>query len=245
MQDQPALERLERDVRVFKLYAFGSTLVMLIIILAAFNHAERERFTEIDVERVNVIDPGGRLAVVIANQARLPGAIMNGREFSDRKGTHGLLFYNSEGDEAGGLTFGSERKDTGVVAFGHLSFDRFESDQVVTLSYLEGLHGWSAGLRVLHRPRGAMVEWAIAEDSINQLPEADRTRALRELRRRFFLEGKGEVPRVFAGEEGRAAVVRLNDASGRPRIRMVVDSLDVARLEFLDAQGQVIRRLPR
>jgi hypothetical protein len=244
MPDQTALAGLKHDVRILKAYAFGSTLLLPILLLAAFSNARRDRFTEIDVERINVIQPDGRLAVVIANEARLPGNIMNGREYSDRNAIHGLLFYNSEGDEAGGLVFSSERKNTGPAAFGQLSLDRFESDQVATLRYLEGAEGWSAGLQVSHLPRGILVEWSVAQDSINQLPEAERPRAVQALRRRFFQQGKWEVPRLFAGEEGRTAVVRLNDLSGRPRIRMVVDSLDVARLEFLDAQGHILRRIP-
>lgn len=50
---------------------------------------------------------------------------------------------------------------------------------------------------------------------------------------------------MWVGERGRTASVDLNDTRGRPRIRMVVDSLDVARLEFLDQEGRVVERLPR
>jgi hypothetical protein len=244
MPPDPALSQLQREVRFLKAYTAGSTLLFLVFALGAFSYAHKQRFSEIDVERINVVEPDGRLAVVIANEARLPGNIMNGREYSDREGTHGLLFYNSEGDEAGGLTFSSERTPDGIRASGHLSLDRFESDQVVTLNYSEGPGNWSAGLHVSHLPPHILVEWGAAQDSIKQLPEAERPAAMRALRRRFFTAGKWEVKRVFVGEEGRTAQVRINDTSGRPRIRMVVDSLNVARLEFLNAEGEVISQFP-
>ncbi|HEX8693087.1 MAG TPA: hypothetical protein VF746_11745 [Longimicrobium sp.] len=237
--------RLEREVRFLKLYAAGSTLLFLLLFLGAFQGArQRQRFTEIDVERINVVEADGRPVVVIANQARLPGNVMNGREYSDREGIGGLIFYNGEGDEAGGLVFRSERGDTSVTAFGQLSLDRFESDQVVTLNYTEQPGYWGAGLHVSHLPRHLLIEWSLAQDSINRLPEAERPAAMRALRRRFFTAGKWEIKRVFVGEEGRTAEVRVHDTAGRPRIRMVVDSLDVARLEFIDADGKVVSRLP-
>jgi hypothetical protein len=40
-------------------------------------------------------------------------------------------------------------------------------------------------------------------------------------------------------------MVRLRDRAGRDRIRMTVDPEGVARLEFLDAAGAVVDRLPK
>lgn len=238
------IERLERQVRVLKRYAVLSSASFLVLIGAAFASGRQERFTEIDVERINVVEPDGRVALVIANQARLPGVVMNGREWSDREQIHGMIFFNGEGDEAGGLTLKSVRTDSGVVAFGHLSFDRMESDQVVALNYFEEPGFWGAGLRVSHFPAHGTAEWLPLEDSVMRLPEGERDQAMRDLRIRFMREGKWEIPRVFMGSEGKMAIVRVNDTTGRERIRMVVDSLDVARLEFLDAEGKVIQRIP-
>jgi hypothetical protein len=52
------------------------------------------------------------------------------------------------------------------------------------------------------------------------------------------------VSRVFVGEQGRTAIFEMRDTKGRERVRLVVDSTDVARLEFLDDKGQVTHRLP-
>ena len=51
--------------------------------------------------------------------------------------------------------------------------------------------------------------------------------------------------RVYLGRNiSKAAVINLSDRSGRPRIRMMVDSLGTPSLEFLDEQGHVTARLP-
>lgn len=244
MHHDPTLARLEREVRMLRRYAAVSLLGFLVMGAAAFQSAQRQRFDVIDVERINVVEPDGRLALVIANQQRMPGVVFDGRERGDREGLNGLIFFNSEGDESGGLIHYSERTPEGVTAGGHLSFDRFESDQVVTLNYRERPGWYGAGLTVSHFPQGSSREWFAAQDSIEQLPEAERANATQRLRRRFWEEGKWEVQRVFAGEEGRSAMLRIADRRGHPRIQLMVDSLDVPRLQFLDAEGNVIQTLP-
>jgi hypothetical protein len=51
--------------------------------------------------------------------------------------------------------------------------------------------------------------------------------------------------RVFIGSENETAMVRLRDRQARDRIRLAVDPQGVARLEFLDAAGTVVDRVPK
>jgi hypothetical protein len=51
--------------------------------------------------------------------------------------------------------------------------------------------------------------------------------------------------RVYLGRDvGKSAVLSLSDPNGRPRLRLRVDSLGKASLEFLDENGAVTSRLP-
>ena len=66
---------------------------------------------------------------------------------------------------------------------------------------------------------------------------------------RKWAEPRNGVPlaaeRVYVGRNvSRAAVVNLSDPSGRPRLRLMVDSLGTPSLEFLDEGGKVTARLP-
>jgi hypothetical protein len=45
---------------------------------------------------------------------------------------------------------------------------------------------------------------------------------------------------MFIGKDAsKSAVLNLSDPNGTPRLRLVVDSLGAARIEFLDAAGKV------
>jgi hypothetical protein len=82
-------------------------------------------------------------------------------------------------------------------------------------------------------------------DSINKMTDSTaRAEALRQL-----MGPRNGVPlaapRVYLGRDrSRAAVLNLFDPNGRPRLRLKVDSLGSASVEFLDEQGVVTARLP-
>ena len=107
-------------------------------------------FDEIDVHRINVRELDGTLRMVISNHARLPGVIVRGKENPpvDRPQA-GMLFYNDEGTENGGLIFGGHRNANGdVVDSGvALSFDRYgATSQFVQLAGVQDSKNHIVGL---------------------------------------------------------------------------------------------------
>ena len=102
------------------------------------------------MHRINVREPDGTLRMVISNHARLPGVIDRGTEHPpvDRPYA-GMLFYNDEGTENGGLVFGGRRNAKGeVVDSGvSLSFDRYgASSQFVQLAGVDDSKNHIVGL---------------------------------------------------------------------------------------------------
>ena len=56
-----------------------STALAVVILMSAGAH-KGQTFDEIDVHRINVVEPDGTLRMVISNKASLPGVIVNGKE---------------------------------------------------------------------------------------------------------------------------------------------------------------------
>lgn len=149
--------------RLLLIYSAMLTGVLAIVLLTGA--AKKPRFDEIDVQRINVIEPDGTLRMVIANHARLPGIIVRGKERPFPRPQAGMLFYNDEGSENGGLIFGGRRNAKGEVvdSGGSLSFDRYEANQIVQLAGVDDKEDRFAGLMVADSPSGNEVHrrvWA-------------------------------------------------------------------------------------
>src|SRR4051812_48796343 len=119
-------------------YSTIVTTLLAILALAGFAGPKVQRFEEIDVHRINVREVDGTLRMVIANKARLPGVIERGKEHPKVERPYaGMLFYNDEGTENGGLVFGGRRSASGEIvdSGASLSFDRYGANsQIVQLA---------------------------------------------------------------------------------------------------------------
>jgi hypothetical protein len=139
------------------IYAGLLTLLFAVMVLTGFSFGHKTTtFDEINVHRINVVEPDGTLRMVIADHARLPGIIVRGKEQPLARPQAGMLFYNDEGTETGGLIFGGHRNDKGEVvdSGGSLSFDKYGANQIVQLAGVDDREDRFAGLIVLDSPTG-------------------------------------------------------------------------------------------
>ena len=240
--------QIQFRLRLLTAWAGATTLLLCAMVISGAASERNATFDVIDVERINVRKPDGRLSAVLSAEARMPGVIYQGREVNDREGVSGLLFYNGDGDETGALTWGSTRTDTSITTFGHLSFDGYEQDQTVVLAFDERYsHGErtsvAGGLRFIDRERpddpGARYEAAL------QLRSEDAEE--RERGRTWFREnnryGEDWANRVVVGSMDGVAFLALNDRQSRARVRASVGPDGEPRVELLDAEGEVVRSL--
>jgi hypothetical protein len=239
---------IRRELRLLKGYAMVVTILLGTLSIAAFRQSSQKvRFTEIDVERINIVEPDGKLRMVISNRPRSIGPIYKGKPFGYPGGTRpGIIFFNDEGTENGGLTFtGRTREDGTYSSSVGMSFDQFNQDETLTLRYTDENGRKASAITIADRDTRDIYDLIMQRDSINKMTDSTaRTAALQ----RLFGPRDG-VPlaatRVYLGRDrSKAAVLNLYDPNGKPRVRLKVDSLGGASLEFLDEQGVVTARLP-
>lgn len=234
--------KLEKEVRFLKMYAIVATLCCMVLTVSAFTlQSRKQKFEEIDVERINIVEKDGKLRMVISNQERQHPGIVNGK-IIERKGPRppGMIFFNHLGDEMGGMIFGD---NGGNGHFGTLTWDKVRNDQTIGFRHLESDNGtYQTALEMWQRPN-------LPSDVVNAKYEA-ASKITDENARKAAIQAMIDnnelaTNRLFLGKQrDNSTILVMSDIKGKPRIRMQVAPDGTPKLEFLDEAGKVIYSLP-
>ncbi|HEY4093769.1 MAG TPA: hypothetical protein VGN46_19860 [Luteibacter sp.] len=195
------------------------------------------RFTTIDVQRINVREPDGTLRMVVSNHASMPGYIVGKKEFAHpNRPEAGMIFYNNEGIENGGLVFDGKSADGKPMNSGSFTFDRYRQDQTIQMETVEDGAKRHAGFSINDRSDEPLDVEALLKLR-NQPPSPALNAAV--------LKAGGTMSRrawLGRSDDGKAALV-LSDPQGRPRLTLSVAEDGTPSVDFLDAAGKITRTL--
>jgi hypothetical protein len=132
--------------------AIVSTVLLGVVLVGAKKPVNPE-FDKVIVHRIDVVEPDGTLRMVISNKNQLPPVIIKGKEhpeMGEPRPQAGMLFYNDEGTENGGLIFAGRKNEKGEVvdSGGSLSFDKYGAGQILQLAGVDDKDHQFAGLAV-------------------------------------------------------------------------------------------------
>ena len=238
------MDNTQKRLRLLETYLVLSLLVLGVLAFTAFAQT-RQKFDELTVERLNVVEKNGQLVAVIANTDRMPDPIVGGKTFKTER-PPGMIFYNGIGDECGGLVFGAATGENARAgdkfgAYGGFSLDQYKQSQAIGLIYNDHAGIREVGLKVWDRPETSQSEFIEKGDVIRKMPEGPE----KEAARKSLRESGFSPTRIFVGKNReREAKVTLYDAKGNARINMIVDAAGVPRLDFLDEGGKVTYSMP-
>jgi len=237
-------QSVRRQFLFLRAYTIVTSTALVVMGAAAFSQNPPARdAAELTVQRLNIVDANGTLRMVLAGKDRMHPGVMDGVTIDRPRPVAGMLFFNDEGDEVGGLTY------TGTVAGGRgranasLMFDQLKQDQTIGFAYSESNGQRSAGFQVWDRSDTVRLSELIAKlNTANKLPAgAQRDAAVADVR----ANAPPGPQRLFVGKtRDKAATVVLADAQGKPRLTLTVDATGNPRIEFLDEAGKVTARIP-
>jgi hypothetical protein len=186
---------------LFAYFAIISTAALAALLMGA--RSQPTRFDEITVHRVNIVEPDGTLRMVISNKDRLPPVIIKGKErpeMGEARPQAGMIFYNDEGTENGGLIFSGLKNAKGEVvdSGGSLSFDRYGAGQTIQLAGVDDGEHHFAGLAI--NDVGGQRVWAGRDRKGSASVSLAGKDGKERIRLQVTAEGKASI--VFLDENG-------------------------------------------
>lgn len=232
------------DPRFLGAYSGVLTAALAVMLLSGFAGTKRARFDEIEVQRINVVEPDGTIRMIVSNRAKSPGLILHGKEYPHpTRKTAGVIFFDEEGTESGGLSFGGKKdKDGKVTRSGHLSFDQYDQDQVFSIDAGEENGRRQSGITISDRGDYPIMEALEAVTQMQKLPPGEQAAE----RAKFRASHPGDATRAYLGRAAdRSVGLRLMDEKGRERLRVRVNADGSPVIEFLNQDGKVTAELPQ
>lgn len=189
------------------------------------------RHTVVEVEQLRVVEPDGTLRLLLSSRGSFPQEVqIGGQHLYNPRAMAGILLFNDDGDECGGLAVSGTGDGSSGDQEGALSFDRYAGDQTVQVVQEDSGGKRSAGLRVVDQPDVPLSELASRWEPLVGPDKRDRQAAIDALGQ----EGLLPAERVFVGRtEDGTAIIRLSDAAGVARVVLQVGADGAVSVEGL------------
>jgi hypothetical protein len=187
-------------------WLFFAATIFVTGVVAGCLGPRNAKFDEITVQRIKVVEPDGTLRMIVSNHAKFPGIIVRGKEEAFDRPQAGMLFYNDEGSENGGLIFGGHKNAKGEVvdSGGSLTFDKYDANQIVQLAGVDDKDDKFAGLMV-----GDSTPGGESPTRIWVGHKSDKTATI------ALMDGKGRKRLLLEVQENGAAKISFLDENGK------------------------------
>lgn len=238
------VSQLRRQMAFFKVYAIITSIFILAFIGYGFRKSTQDDIVKsLRAEKIEIVEPDGTVKLSLFNKENLPAAVINGKKMSRQGGDEaGLMFYNTEGEECGGLVYNGKGKNGQGQNELSITFDKYKQDQVVQFSYIQRENGDDTkGLTVFERPSFPVDQTMATLDSIrsNVKGEQEQQQVINKLK----TEGYFGYTRMFAGQQGQRTGVFVRDTKGRIRLEMIVNEQNEPEILFYNEKGEIYKKI--
>lgn len=189
----------------------------------------KEVLKELNVEKLNICEADGTIKLSLFNSNNIPPLLIDGEDLlpghRQDDGISGLMFYNTEGDECGGLIYGSNIDENGKVSMGmSLTFDQYKQDQVLQLLLAQEGEHRQYGINIFDRPENHIKESLeyLKKYNVEENPELKQEylKKLQENNQKRMFFGKdfdGEPKVIMYDKEGKEKI-KISLEEGDPSI---------------------------
>lgn len=217
-------------------------LLILVTYLLLSNQSKKESskiIPEITTERLNIVDRTGNKYIVLSNPQRQALATQNGEVINPEqkeRNTAGLLFFNEEGDEVGGLVYGIDS----LGSYQLLTFDQYKNDQIMALRKDEYLENgtWKKQYGLLLQERSDKSSKAVVTE-FNQINKIKDSLTREQKLNEYYNNPENLAPqRLFLGRTYAENIgLYLMDKNNKLRLAIYVNPKGEPVLQYVDSLG--------
>ena len=245
------MKKLNRELVLLRTFAVSTAAIMTILLLFAFKTNENQKFGTIDVERINIVEADGTVKMIITNVAQFPNGetIINDKPINkNRKKRSGMLYFNEDGLECGGLIYDGAKNENGHNSGLSLTYDRYDGDQVMQLLTTDEARGDERRVRsaLTFSDRSANVSREEHNKIFAEIESIKDKKLRRQKRKEYNAQGLiGGTPRILLGKaRGQKNGLFLFGDNGKRKGNFYVDKNNNVKLEVYDDEGNVTNSWP-
>ena len=238
-------KQIEKKLNFLTAYAVISTLVFSAILMMSFksnSNGKLEAFDELTVKRINIVSEKGDLRMVLSNEFRQHPGRVNGQDIEKRDRPAGILFFNEEGDECGGIIHWGKNADGATRSGMSFTMDQYKEDQVIQIInneyYSEGKQSIQRGVAINDLPTGSDLLSRIKK--IEEIKKIISTASPEEQKKITEQYGNSlsSIQRLFIGKTKKNnAGIFLAGPDGKQRLNIYVDENNIPKIEVIDEKG--------
>lgn len=165
---------------------------------------------------------------------------MNGKDWPKRERPSGIIFFNNQGDECGGLVYQAKEKDGKVISGMSFTMDNYKDDQVVQILnseyYADGRPTIERGLFINQYPEGTNIDDRNRKlEAIGKIADENE----RKTQLRALQKSEGPVNRLFIGRtKGNGSGLFLSGPDGQPKMMIYVDDKGTPQFQTFNDKGE-------
>lgn len=220
-----------------------SGALLLFTLFSSFRLQKQiDSFDEINVKRINIVEEDGTIRMVISNKEKQHSGRMDGKDWEQRERQAGLIFFNDQGDENGGIVYAAKKTKDGTIVNGmSITMDRYRDDQVIQLLNDETIQNDK-----IMSQRGLSINDFPTLDGINArnkafseaekiADEKERKTKMREINKMY-----GSKNLLFIGKtKGNSQGLFIADKNGQPKLMIYVDEKGEPKIQTLNDKGEM------
>ena len=226
----------------FAIVLLGGGLLFFTLFSSFRLQQKIENFDEINVKRINILEEDGTIRMVISNKDRQHSGRMDGKDWEKRERQAGLIFFNDQGDENGGIVYASKETNDGKIINGmSITMDRYRDDQVIQLLNDETIQNdkimSQRGLSINDFPTldGINARIKAFSDAEMIVDEKERQTKMREISKMY-----GSKNLLFIGKtKGNSQGLFIADKNGQPKLMIYVDEKGEPKIQTINDKGEM------